>query len=189
MRERSTPIVALILVLLLPATALASEGGSGFNWVHWSASMVNFGVFIGVLVWFAGPKIQDFFATRANSLKSDIDEAKRLREEAQAKLDEYSERLEKLDTEREALMDEYHKQGEREKERLVADAKRQVEKMRADAEVVIEQEVRKAVASIERQAVDLAVSIARDTLDSRLDERTQNGLVDSYVNDLKSLEG
>lgn len=188
MRDRSTPIVALTLVLLAPSTAFAGEGG-GFPWVHWATSMFNFAIFFGVLVWFAGPKVQAYFASRASSLKSDIDEAKRLRAEAQAKLDEFSERLEQLDDEREALMNDYHQQGEREKDRLVADAKRQVEKMQADAEVLIHQEVRKAVAKIERQAVDLAVDMAKASIESKLDAKVQNNLVDAYVDDLKSMEG
>lgn len=189
MNNRSTQIIVLVALVLAPATAFAGEGGNGFDAVHWAASMVNFAIFMGVLVWFAGPKIQGYFATRADSLRSNIEEAKKLRIEAQKKLDEYSARLEKLDDEREALMHEYHKQGEREKERLVADATRQVEKLRIDAELIIQQEVRKAIAGIERQAVDLAVNLARTSLTSKLDERTQNKLVDAYVDDLKSLEG
>ena len=174
-------------VTFTPAVAFAAEGG-GFPWGHWAVSMFNFAIFAGILIWKAGPKVQSFFKSRADALRSDIDEAKRLRVEAQAKLDEYSSRLEKLDDERKLLMDQYHEQGEREKERIVEDAKRQVEKMRADAEVVIQQEVRKAVSLIERQAVDLAVDMARTSLESKIDDRTQNSLVDSYVNDLKSME-
>ncbi len=187
MTDRSTPIIVLTLVLLAPATAFAGEAGGAFPWAHWAVSMLNFAVFLGVLIYFAGPKIQTFFRQRANSLKSNIEDAKQLRAEAQAKLDEYSARLDALDTERAALMDDYHQQGEREKDRLVAEAKRQVEKLRADAELIIQQDVRKAVARIERQAVDLAVDMARTALESKLDERTHNGLVDAYVTDLKSM--
>lgn len=176
-------------VLLTPAVAFAAGGDGGFPWAHWGASMFNFAVFLGILIYFAGPKIQEFFKTRAVTLKSDIDEAKRLRAEAQEKLDEFSSRLAKLDDERAELMDQYHEQGEREKERIVADAKRQVEKMRADAELIIQQETRKAVAALERQAVDLAVNMARKSLEQKIDERMQNTLVDSYVSDLKSMEG
>lgn len=189
MREYSLPILVLVVAFASPATAFAASPDGGFPWVHWLASMFNLAVFLGILVYFAGPKIQGYFHTRATVLRSDIEDAKQLRREAQAKLDEYSARLEQLDTEREALMDEYHRQGEREKDRLVADAGRQIEKLRADAEVVIQQEVRKAVAAIERQAVELAVDMARTTLQGRLDERTQNSLVDAYVEDLKSMEG
>ena len=185
---RLTPAAAAAAIALWPAAAFAAEG-EGFPWVNWGVSLLNFGIFAGILLYYAGPRVQKFFADRREVLLADLTEAKRLREEAQAKLDEYAGRLESLDDERKALMDEYHAQGEREKQRLIEEAKRQVEKLRADAELVIQQEVRKAVAAIEEQAVDLAVGMAEKSLRQRLDERSQNELVDRYVGDLKSMEG
>lgn len=177
-------------IFLWPVAAFAVEGeGHGFPWVHWVVSLVNFAIFLGVLVYFAGGRVQSFFHNRREILLADLNEAKRLREEAQAKLDEYSNRLNSLEKERKALMDEYHAQGEREKQRLVEEAKRQVEKMGVDAELVIQQEVRKAVAALEAQAVDLALGMAEKSLRTKLDERSQNVLVDRYVGDLKSMEG
>lgn len=181
--------VATLVVGMTPSVAFAAAPGEGFPWTHWAVSVVNFIIFLGIIIKFAGPKIQAHFADRAHSLRKNIDEAKHLRAEAQAKLDEYSERLDKLEAEREALFAEYRKQGEREKERMIADAQRQVEKMRADAEVSIQQEVRKATAAIEQQAVDLAVDMARRSLQTKLDAQMQNVLVDTYVSDLKSMEG
>jgi F-type H+-transporting ATPase subunit b len=181
-------IVAFAAVTATAAPAFAA-GGDGFPWVHWGVSVLNFAIFLGIIIYFAGGKIQGFFKNRRDDLLADLNEAKKLRKQAQEKLDEYSRRLDALDEERDALLDDYRTQGEREKERLIADAKRQVEKMRSDAELVIQQEVRKAVASIEQQAVDLAVDMARKSLDEKLDPRTQNVLVDQYVDDLKSLEG
>lgn len=182
------PIAVAVAISATPSLAFAGGSGDGFPWAHWAVSMVNFAIFLGILVKFAGPKVQAHFSERAHSLRKNIDEAKELRAQAQARLDEYSERLDKLEAEREALFAEYRKQGEREKERLVADAKRQVEKMRADAELVIAQEVRKAKAAIEQQAVDLAVDMARKSLQAKLDAPTQNALVDGYVAELKSME-
>ena len=181
-------ILVAATVMFVAAPALAAPGG-GFPWVNWAVSLVNLAIFLGIIIYFAGPKIQDYFRDRAERLQSEIKEAKRLREEAQAKLDEYQSRLDKLEDERQQLMDDYHKQGEREKEKLVADAKRQIEKMRNDAELVIKQEVRRAVASIEQQAVDLAVDVARKSLEKKVDGRVQNELVSQYVDDLKTMEG
>lgn len=181
-------IVAFAVTFAFAAPAFAAEGG-GFPWVHWGVSVVNFVIFLGVIVYFAGDKIQTFFQERRDTLLADLNEAKALRARAQEKLDEYSQRLASLDEERDALMKDYRAQGQREKERLIEDAKRQVEKMRSDAELVIDQEVRKAVASIEEQAVDLAVNMARDSLQKKVDARTQNVLVDQYVDDLKTMEG
>lgn len=185
-RAGSIVVAAALILIAAPAYAAAADG---FPWVDWAVSMGNLAVFLGIIFYFFGPKIQNFFHDRAEQLQGDIKEAKRLRAEAQEKLEEYQKRMDKLDDERKALMDEYHAQGEREKDKLVTDAKRQIEKMRTDAELVIKQEVRKAVASIEQQAVDMAVELARASLESKVDGRAQNALVSQYVDDLKQMEG
>jgi F-type H+-transporting ATPase subunit b len=85
------------------------------------------------------------------------------------------------------LLDEYHEQGEREKERIIEEAKQQVEKLREDAERTIEQETRKAIADLERQAVDLAVEMAEDVVRERLDDDTQSALIDRYVSEISEV--
>ena len=131
--------------------------------------------------------VQEHFAQRRDNLVNQLEEATRLREEAEARVAEYEQKVKALDDERQKLRDEYHAQGMREKTKLVEDAKKQIEKMRTDAEVVIQQETRKAVASIEQQAVDLALGVARTQLSSKIDESAQNTLVDQYVADLKEM--
>ena len=186
-------VTALLAVTLFASAAFAAGGGGGDHhgipWKHFAGSVVNFVIFLGILYKFAWPKVQEFFKTRREELLADRAEATRLREEAQAKLDEYNDKLAALEDERQELLDEYHKQGQREKERVVEEAKRQVEKMRADAEVVISQEVKRAIASIEAKAVEQAVSMAQNMATERLTARTsQDALVDDYLSDLGSIE-
>lgn len=180
-------IFALAAVLLVAAPASAAEV-HGFPWVDFAVNLFNFAIFLGILVYFAGPKIQGYFAERRHTLIANLDAARELREQAQAKLDEYGGRLAALDEERRALLAEYHAQGEREKERIIADAKRQVERMKSDAELILQQEVRRAVATIEQQAVDQALEMATTTVRERMDEKKQNVLVDRYVQELKSMQ-
>ena len=179
-------------IVCVAGVAFAAGGGDGGSisakfWKNWGFSMLNFAVFAFVIWRYVLPKIQEYFATRRDTLMADLDEARRLRTEAQEKLDEYSSRLDNLEKERQEIMDDYHKQGQREKERLVASAHKSVEKMRKDAEVLIAAETRRAIASIEQQAVDLAVNMAVTKVESQMNDGTQNQLVDQYVSDLKEM--
>jgi F-type H+-transporting ATPase subunit b len=185
--KKYSSLIALT-TLLLSAPAYAAGGhAAGFDWGHFAATCFNFAIFIGILVKFAGPSLKSMFDDKREKLLEDLSEAKRLREAAEAKFEEYSARLDALDSERRQLLDEYHSQGEAEKTRMVADAKRQVEKMRVDAELVIQQELRKAVRAIEEQAVDMAIKMAEKRVQEKLDPATHNALIDGFVGDLKSM--
>ena len=152
--------------------------------MNWIFQMINFAIFGGLIAYYGVPMAKRYFKGRHDDMVSDLEEAKRLREEAEARLEEYTAKLEALENKREELLDEYHEQGQREKERLIEEAEDQIEKMRADAEMTIEQEVRKAVADLEQQAVNMAVDIARELAEEKLDSHKQHELIDSYVTDL-----
>lgn len=187
MKNKILYIVTLMLASV-PMDAFAAGGGGEFPWVSWGVSVFNFVVFLGIIIYFAGPKIQDHFSNRREEMLADLNESKRLREEAEKKFEEYSARLEKLDEERKALLEDYHEQGEAEKDRLVSEAKKQVEKMRADAELIIQQEMRRAVSAIEEQAVDLAITLAEKQLVEKVDDNAQSRIVASYVSDLNEMD-
>lgn len=180
-------VPALLLVMLIPADAFAAGGHGEFPWPSWVTSMFNLAIYVSIIVYFAGPKVQEYFSARRENLLSDLNQAKQLRIEAEAKLEEMSARLEGLEAERKALLDEYHDQGMREKDRLVAEAKKQVDKMRTDAELVIQQEMRRAIHAIEQQAIDLAMDLAQKQVTAKVNDQVQGQLVDQYLTDLKSM--
>ena len=101
-----------LTTLLLSAPAYAAGGHTGFDWGHFAATSFNFVIFVGALVYFARPGLKAMFDDRREKLLADLNEAKRLREAAEAKFDEYTRRLDALDDERKQLLDEYHSQGE-----------------------------------------------------------------------------
>ena len=183
--------VLLFVALVLVATPVfAAGGGDGahFPWDKWAWNMLNFLVFAGVIWKFAIPPMQDFFAKRRDQLVAEMDAAKALRLEAKAQLERFEAKLKDLEGERQSIMDEYHEQGSRERDRLVAEAKSQVEKMRVDAELIIAQETRKAVQAIEKQAVDEAISLAMTKITTRMTDQDQNGLVSGFVDDLRAMD-
>ncbi len=187
-----TPVKSAVLagcaVVLFAEPAFAAAPGGGFPWGAWVVSIINLVIFLAIIYKFGGPKISAFFKNRRETLIHDLEVARKLREEAEARLEEFSARLDALEDERKKLLEEYHEQGEREKKRIIEEAKRQVEKMRADAEVTIEQEVKKAIADLERQVVDLAVGMTEKMAQEKLDAGRQKTLVDNYVSELTSLE-
>lgn len=198
-KQRVRSLLVLAVVMCWPALSFAASGGHeaaaaghgehhGFPWTHFMGSWINFAIFLGILWKFGLPPIQKYFAERREALLVNLNEAKRLREEAAAKLSEYEARLDALEGERTALLEEYRQQGERERERIIEDAKRQVEKLRSDAERVMEQEVKKASAMLEQRAVERAVALAEQMAAAELAAPAkQDALVGRYLDDIKGM--
>lgn len=196
--RRYLEVAVAVAVVTVPGAVYAAGAGAekggeeaahaGFDWVGWAIQLFNFAVFAGIVLYFGLPGARKYFKGRHDDIVSDLEEAKRMRQEAEARLEEYTAKLEALEGKREEMLEEYHRQGEREKERLIEEAKEQVEKMRADAEETIDQEVRKAVASLEGEAVDLAVEMAREMARKQLDGAEQDELLEAYVRDLSEHE-
>ncbi len=185
--KRLLTITTVAASTIISAAALAADPQAAlpaFPWVDWGVGILNLVIFLAIIIKFAGPGIQKHFAERRRLFVYNLEEAARLRQEAEARLEEYSARLDSLDRQRQELLEEYHAQGEREKIRIVDAAKKQVEKMRVDAELTIKQDVKKAVADIEQQAVNLAVEMAHKLAQEKLDTAARNRLVDRYVADL-----
>lgn len=188
MKSITKTTIATIALLLISAPAYAAGGAGGFPLTDWLVSIGNMLIFIGIIVYFGRAAIREHFETRRADLVANLDAAKVLREEAEAKLAEYQTRLDTLEDERKQLLDEYHAQGEAEKEKIIEDAKKQVEKLRNDAEVIIEGETRRAIARLEQQAVDLAVNMASDKLRDAIDDKVDAAIVDRFVGDVRNSE-
>ncbi|RDV37339.1 hypothetical protein DV096_15305 [Bradymonadaceae bacterium TMQ3] len=177
-------VLVLLVCVSAPAFAAPAGDGHGFPWAAWATGIFNLAVFLGIIVKFGGPAIRDFFANRRETFLADMNAAKLAREQAEARLAELNAKLEALERDRQSMLDEYHAQGEREKQRLIDAAKKGVEKMRADAELTIQQEVKRAVAMLEEQAVNTALEMAQRVARDRVDAGVQNKLVESYVAEL-----
>lgn len=125
-------------------------------------------IFLGIVVYLKVPgMITKALDDRADKIKADLDEARRLREEAKGLLAEYQ--AKRKDAEKEAV-------------EILAAAKREAEILRADAQAKSEDYVRRrtivaeqkiaqaesdAVNAVRASAVDLAIAASSKLLESR----------------------
>jgi F-type H+-transporting ATPase subunit b len=124
-------------------------------------------------------------AARRAASETEIAEAKRLHDEAQALHKEYTDRLANLSTELAALKADFVKQGEAERDRIVADAHARAEKMRAEGTQVIEQELRALREELRRDTVLAAVTAAEEAVRKNITAADQSRLVDDFVQSLE----
>ncbi len=152
-------------------------------------AIINFTLFILLLWYFGKGPVGKFFTERRAALAADIEEARRLREEAEEKLTSYSSRLDTIDSERKEILEGYRRQAEEEREAIVSAAKAVAERLKEEAKIAIEHEVKRARTELKEQVVEEAIQSARDKVREKLDAGTRARLVDDYASALGSIEG
>ena len=146
---------------------------------------VAFVIFVGLLLRFGWKRAMSALDRRAADIGREIDEAARLREEAQELLAGY--RRKRQDAEKEAADIVAH--AEAEASRLRAEAEQELAdtvRRRTDAAMAkIDQAEAQALAEVRETAVGVAVAAARTLLAENLDRTCGDALIDSAIDELR----
>lgn len=124
------------------------------------ATIFNFVVLAGLIVHYGRKPLASALVKRKQDIMQGIEEAQRIREEAEQRLRQYEEKFGRLSEEAERLRTDLREQGERDKERIVREARERATKLRADAEHLLEQELAQARQALLVETVDNAVKSA-----------------------------
>ena len=123
---------------------------------------------------------------RADQIRNELAEAKRLREEAQHLLAEYQRKRKEAEADAANIVEA----AEREAEMLTAEAKKKTEEFVANRTAVSEQKIKQAEAdamkAVRSAAVDLAIAAAETVLAKKADAKVQSELFGTAVGEVKS---
>ena len=149
--------------------------------------LLAFVIFIGVLVRFGVPKMAlSALDDRSARIKQALDEAQRLRSEAQVVLTQYQQKRAEAEKEAQAII----VSARVEAERLAGEAKGKVEEFVARrtkmAESKIDQAEAQALADVRAAAADAAVAAAEKILVQTTHGATAESLVAKGISDLKA---
>lgn len=144
-------------------------------------------IFIGIVVYFKVPAmVSKSLDGRADKIRVDLDEARRLREEAQALLADFQKKRKEAEKEAADIV----AAAKREAEMLAADAQKKAEeyvvRRTAMAEQKIAQAEREAVNEVRSSAVDIAVEAARQILADESSPKAGADLFKSSLQELKA---
>jgi len=118
---------------------------------------------------------------RAARIRSELDEARRLREEAEALVASYRAREREAAGEAAAIVQHARDEAERIAAQSARDLEQALERRQVMAEERIAQAEAKALAEIRGIAIDVAIAAARDVIVGELDERRGAALLDAAI--------
>ena len=144
-------------------------------------------IFLGIMIYIKVPAmVSKSLDERAGRIQKELDEAKRLREEAQALLAEYQKKRKEAEQEAEAIVEA----AKHEASVLAEEAHKRTEDYVARRTVVAEQKIgqaeREAIAEVRSNAVDLAVEAARKVLGNKVDTRADADLFKASLAEVKA---
>ena len=127
--------------------------------------LVAFLMVVGLLVWRGVPKmLTGALDKRADGIRTQLDEARSLREEAQRTLADYQKRQREAEDEAAAIVEQAKADAKAMREQARVDIDAQLRRRREAAEARIKRAEQQAVAEVRGQAADLAIRAARDIL-------------------------
>lgn len=150
-------------------------------------ALVSLLIFLGIIAYMKVPAMMaKGLDERADKIRADLDEAKRLRDEAAALLAEYQKKRKQAESDAEEIV----KSARRDAELLAADAKVKTEEFvkrrTAMAEQKIAQAERDAVSAVRASAIDIAVAAAGKILGGKPSEKLGAELFKQSLTDVKS---
>ncbi|HVZ69466.1 MAG TPA: ATP F0F1 synthase subunit B [Rhizomicrobium sp.] len=148
---------------------------------------LGFVIIIGIFLWRRVPAfIGAALDRRAADISKELDEAKRLREEAEAVLAEYKRKAQNAETEAESILTEAKAEAERFAAEARANLAVQIERRAKQAQEKIAQAEAHAMAEIRALAADAAAAAAEKLIAARMNEQRSASLVEASLKDLSS---
>ena len=177
--------VILLILLMAPAVVFAATGDghadSGVILKDFLYRCFNFILMVGLLAYFVTKPIRKGLKTRRDEIEKTLADARTAKEAAEAKHREYSEKLAKATEEIATLTEAIRRDGELEREKILAAAKQLAVKIEKEADNKAFSVVAKARIELREEAARLAVELAEDMLKKQVSADDQKRLVDEYM--------
>ncbi len=183
--------VAAPVALLAQEHAEEGASGSLFS-VDLGLSLWTVVIFGGLLfiLWkFAWGPILDAVNAREETIRDDLEQAAREREEAERLLAEHKKQLAETHRKAQEILAEARQHGDELRREMEEKAREEGQRIMEGARREIEREKDRAMDEIRTESVDLALAAASKLLNERMDQKKDRELVRDYLDGLDGPEG
>ena len=179
--------ISILIAFIVASPAFAASGPffslKNTNFIV----LLAFILFVGVLFYFKVPKLLGgMLDKRAEAIRSELDEARKLREEAQSIFASYERRQKEVQEQADRIVESARKEAEAE----AIKAREALEVTVARRLAAAEEQIASAQSSAERavrdEAIKVAVAAARNVIASQMTAASANKLIDSAIGEVGS---
>jgi len=185
-RKKNKAVIILYVLLLLAfsiSTALCASGEGGTKgWVSTDTYRVmNFAVLAIALVFVLRKPLSQALSSRIKGIKEQLDDLEAQKAEAEKKLAEYNQQLAQLEKEAEKIVDDYVRQGNEAKARILKEAEASAEKLQVQARRNIEHEFAQAKLELQKEIFEKSLVKAEEIIKGKFTDQDQDRIVDDYL--------
>ncbi len=179
-------MTAIVFLILGTAIAFAASGGEGDGHQKWVATdsyrIMNFTVLVVGLFFLLRKPVSKALNARINGIKEQLENLEAKKAAAESELAKYVEKLARLEGEAEIIIDDYIRQGNEAKARILKEAESAAEKLEEQAKKNIEHEFEQAKFRLKDDVLEKAMARAEEIIKTKISTHDQERLVDEYLN-------
>ena len=153
------------------------------------AYLINFVLLLFLLRLFLYRPILNMLAERRQRIQESLEEADKVRQEAEVQRSQYQRELEEARSTSQEAASRAAQEIERRRDDILAEARKDAEQVREQALQQIKVERQQAMADMQRQVADLAVELARKVIGETVavDEQAQRKLIQQFLQEAGDL--
>ena len=181
-------ILSFIIVFCIGAFATAlgasAEGGESKSkgWVATDTFRVmNFVVLAAGLFFILRKPLSQALSSRIKGIKDQLAELEEQKAAAEKQLAEYNQKLSQLEKEADKIVEDYIKQGNEAKARILKEAESAAEKLQTQAHRNIEHEFEQAKLKLQEDILEKSLVKAEAIIEQKISGEDQERLVDEYL--------
>jgi len=157
---------------------------SNHEQLPYAAGLLNFVLLLAIYVKFGKKPISDALQKRRSDIATDIEEAARVKREAEERAKKYQADLANLDQDLEVARQALVEAGKKERERIVAEAKDRAVRMKREAEVLLGQEAKQKNQDLTIETIERATGTAEQLLQTKLTQEDHLRLAEEFLVEL-----
>jgi len=175
-------ITALLFFFVGVALGSSGEEHGPKGWVATDTYRVmNFAVLFFGLFFLLRKPISQFFGARIKGIEDQLSDLETKKKDAGQKLEEYTAKLAQLDQEGKKIVDDYIRQGNEAKERILKEAESVADKLKEQAIRNIDYEINQAKLRLQGEVLEKAIVKAEEIIKDKITIEDHDRLVDEYL--------
>ncbi len=180
--------LALTAAMALVASPALAASGPFFSLRNTDfVVLIAFIVFVGVLVFFKVPGlIGGLLDKRSNGIRSELDEARALREEAQTLLASYERKQKEVQDQADRIVANARAEAEDAAAQAKIDLETSIARRMKAAEEQIKSAEQAAVREVRDSAIAVAIAAAKDVISAQVTAEKANSMLDSSIEEVKT---